>query len=534
MARLKHFTNALATGYIQVGVQFFYTFASIPLALHYLSTQQFGLWLMATTIAGYLLLVDFGMTGSGTRILMDHKDDPASGAYGSVIKISVVVFLIQGTLIAVGGTILSFWLPQLMKISAQFPDPVEAHAASRALFFLSAGQCVIQGFFFPGRIFGNLAIAHQRYDLNNYVQIGALIVQFAALWLAFHAKIGIYSVLVATAAGFLFTFCGSWIVAARFGFFPPRGRWGKFNFKLFKEIFFLGSNVFLMAVGSQLINASQFLIINDKLGLTAATVWAVATKPFIAAQQLVARIVTFSASPMSEMIVRGELERFVKRFRDLVIIYVATAIFAGGCIALCNESFLQVWLKHRDILPGIHVFWSSWDDLLLALWLVVTCVTTMHVGTITYTKKIGRMRYVYFCEGIVFVTVAFLAARHFGISGVIIAAIVANVLCSGVFGIRCTVKYFHIPAREVVIGWLDGPSKYIMLFSLILIGCKFFTEAWPPLSCLAVNAVISAASGLWLLWRVALTAELRRELWSIAARIPDRLKFFGGSGKKSN
>ena len=532
MSRLKHFTNALATGYLQVGVQIFYTFASIPLALHYLSTQEFALWQVATTVAGYLLLVDFGMTSSGTRILMDHKDDPAGGVYGSVIKISVAVFLIQGMLIAVGGTVLSFWLPQLMNISKQFPDPAEAHAASRALFFLAAGQCVIQGFFFPGRIFGNLAVAHQRYDLGNYVQIGALLVQFAALWLAFHEKIGIYSVLVASAAGLLFSFCGNWIVAARLGFFPPRGCWGRFDFKLFKEILFLGSNVFLMAVGAQLVNASQVLIISNTLGLTAAAVWSVAIKSFISAQQLVARIVTFSSSPMSEMIVRGETERFIKRFHDLVIGYVATSIFLAGCIALCNESFLQVWLKHRDILPAIHVFWNSWDDLLLALWLVVTCVTTMHVTTITYTKKIGRMRYVYFCEGVVFVTAAILAAPHFGIPGIIIAAIVANVLCSGVFGIRCTVRYFHIPAREVVVGWMAGPVKYLLLFALILTGCKFLTEAWPPLFCLGANAAISAAAGLWLFWRVALTAELRDELKAIIMRIPNRLKFFGGLWQK--
>jgi hypothetical protein len=489
---------------------------------------------VATTVAGYLLLIDFGMTSSGTRILMDHKDDPAGGAYGSVIKISIVVFLIQGMLIAIGGTVLSFWLPELMNIPVQFSDPAEAHAASRALFFLAAGQCVIQGILFPGRIFGNLSIAHQRYDLGNYVQIGTLVVQFAALWLAFHEKIGIYSVLVASAAGLLFSFCGSWVVAARFGFFPPRGHWGHFDRKLFKEIFFLGSNVFLMAVGAQLINASQVIIINNTLGLTAAAVWSVATKPFMMAQQLVGRIVVFSTSPMSEMIVRGEMERFIKRFRDIVIIYAATAIFVAGSIALCNGSFLQIWLKNRNILPAIHVFWSSWDDFLLALWLVVTCVTTLHVSTITYTKKIGRMRYVYFCEGLVFVTAAILAAPHFGIPGIIAAAIVANILCSGIFGIRCTVRYFHIPAHEVVNGWLAGPSKYLLLFSLILIGCKFLTETWPPLLCLAVNAAVSVASGFWLLWRVALTVELRNELRMIGTHIPNRLKSLGGLWQKPN
>lgn len=534
MSRLKKFTHSLATGYLQLVVQALYTFASIPLALHYLSTQQFGLWQIAMTVAGYLVLIDLGMTASSGRIVMDYKDKPAGGAYGSAIKISAAVFFIQGIVIAFAGTLLSFWLPQLVNVQAQFPDPAEAQAASHVLIILSAGQCIVLGIFFPGRVFGNLLVAHQRYDLGNLVQIGSLLFQFATLWLSFREHLGIYSVLAASVTGLLFNFFGNWFAAARCGFFPPRGKWGQFDFKLFKEIFFLGGNVFLMAVGAQLINASQVIIIGNTLGLTAAAVWAVATKPFLLAQQLVGRIVTFSSSPMSEMIVRGETERFIKRLRDLMIVYSAAAIFIGGSIALCNEDFLKLWLRHRDILPDIDANWNSWNDFLLALWLAVTCVTTLHVSVITYTKKIGRMRYVYFCEGLIFVTTAFWVAPHFGISGIIIAAIFANVLCSGIFGIRCTVNFFRVPMREVVFGWLARPVKFLVLFALLLFGCKFSTLPLNSLPRFGFNATIAGACGLWLLWRVALTKELRNEILAVAQRFSSRIKSGSRLWQKSN
>src|ERR1041385_6057581 len=136
MSRLKKFTHSLASGYIQIGVNVVYTLASISLALHYLSTKQFALWQIGASVTGYLLLIDFGMTGSASRILIDHKEDPAGGAYGSVIKISLVVCVIQGLAIAVLGTAFSFWLPQLMNIAAQFESAAEAEAASRALILL--------------------------------------------------------------------------------------------------------------------------------------------------------------------------------------------------------------------------------------------------------------------------------------------------------------------------------------------------------------------------------------------------------------
>src|ERR1700722_15591615 len=103
MSRLKKFTHSLVSGYMQIGVNVLYTLASVPLALHYLSKDEFGLWQVATAVTGYLLLIDFGMTGSAARILIDHKDNPTGGAYGSVIKISIVVSLFQGMIIAIAG-----------------------------------------------------------------------------------------------------------------------------------------------------------------------------------------------------------------------------------------------------------------------------------------------------------------------------------------------------------------------------------------------------------------------------------------------
>ncbi|HEX3856608.1 MAG TPA: oligosaccharide flippase family protein [Verrucomicrobiae bacterium] len=508
MSRLKKFTHSLLSGYLQIATNVIYTLASVPLALHYLSKEQFGLWQVTTAITGYLLLIDFGMTGSVGRILIDYKDNPRGGAYGSVIKIGGIVFLIQGLAIAGAGTALSFWLPQFMNV-----PPSLQHT----LFYLVAGQCSLQGIFFATRIFWNIAAAHQRNDLCNYGQIGTLIAGFVALWLAFHEGFGIYSVLVASAAGSLFGCCCGWTMAIHFKFFPPRGCWGHFDFKLFKEIFFFGGDSFLMAVGFQLTNASQVLIISHTLGLGAAAIWAVATKPVMLAQQFVWRIFAFSGGALSEMVVRGEHGRLLKRFRDIVILSVSSAIFVGGGIALCNQSFLHIWTHGK-------IAWSPRNDVLLALWFVVDCSTRNHVAAVGLTKNIGRMRYVNFCEGLVFVTAAVLAAPRFGFSGIIISATVANVLCSGIFGVRRTVNYFHVPMREVVNGWMAGPVTYLLLLSAILLVCYFCTESLPPLPRLIVNAAASGGFGLWFFWQFGLNRELRAEAGLVLSKVLKRLR----------
>jgi O-antigen/teichoic acid export membrane protein len=515
MSRLKKLTHALVSGYLHIGVTAVYTLASISLALRYLTTDEFGVWQVAAAIAGYLLLIDFGMTGSVGRILIDHKDDPEGGAYGSAIQIGAVVFLIQGFVIAVTGTVLSFWLPQWMNVLPQF---------RHALFVLIAGQCLLQGLFFVTRIFWNVAQAHQRFDLYNYAQIGALIISFAALWIALEQGLGIYSILAASAAGSAFSFVYGWIMTTRCHFFPRRGIWGRFERKLFREIFFFGADSFLLAVGQQLLNASQVLIIGHTLGMGAAAVWAVATKPLMLAQQLVQRVMAFSAAALSEMIVRGERERLLRRFRDVVILAVSAAVFIGGGIALCNDSFLQVWLKGRDILPDIRDLWNPWNNFLLAAWLVVDASTRNHVGVTGLIKNIGRMRYVYFVEGLLFVTVAMLAAPHFGMTGIIIVSIVANVLCSGVFGVRRTASYFHLPIREVALGWMTGPMTGFFLLALVCVAGRVLTGSLAPLPRLLVDAAISGGCGLWLVWRFSLNRELRAEISQVWSKVLARIR----------
>ena len=54
MSRFKRFTHSLLSGYVLLGANILYTFASVPLALHYLSKKEIGLWGVVTQIAGYL------------------------------------------------------------------------------------------------------------------------------------------------------------------------------------------------------------------------------------------------------------------------------------------------------------------------------------------------------------------------------------------------------------------------------------------------------------------------------------------------
>ena len=312
MSRFKRFASSLLSGYALILANIFYTLASVPLALHYLSKEQFGLWALVMQVCNFnQIMIDLGMSGALARVLIDHKDDQSSTSYGSVIQTGFLILLVQGVLMAVIGGAISYWLPQWMDVPPEY---------WRDFRLLVIGQCGLLAIGFALRIGTFILHAHQRFDITNYAQLGGFVVGLVALWLGFEAGLGIFSLLVSAVAPTLFVSGVCFWGAYRLKLFPGRGRWGRPDRKTFRELFFYGTDLFLVSIGLQLITASQTLVITRTLGLEATAVWSIASKLFMLSQQLVYRLLDFSLAAFSEMMVRGEKARLQERFRDLVIL----------------------------------------------------------------------------------------------------------------------------------------------------------------------------------------------------------------------
>src|SRR5437762_1457571 len=103
MSRFRKVIHSVASGYFVLGAAALYSLATLPLGLHYLSPERVGLWTLMASISGYLSQIDLGMSSSLARLLIDHKDDRETSAYGSLIKTGWLVLLLQGSVIAVVG-----------------------------------------------------------------------------------------------------------------------------------------------------------------------------------------------------------------------------------------------------------------------------------------------------------------------------------------------------------------------------------------------------------------------------------------------
>lgn len=508
MTRSKRFVSGLLSSYAAIGVNILYSIASIPLALHYLNKEQFGLWALVSQLAGYLMLLEFGMSGSIARSLSDHKDHIEDGIYGSILRTGTRVFIFQGLLVMLLGLGVAWLAPPLLNIPLQLRYPFTV---------LMVAQALLGG---SNLAFGSVASplwCHQRLDLSNLASSSGLIISFAVQWIGFHLGWNIYSLTVATAVAFPIPLIITFISCRRLGYYPPREHRGHFDSKLFRQLFHFGGGLFIMNLGAQLASASQVIVISRLLGMESAAIWSVSTKIFNLAQQFVARILDSSAGGLAEMVVRHESIKLKKRFSDLVSVSALMAAAACAGIALTNGAFIQVWTSGK-------VTWAPWNNLLLACVLFSTAVTRCHTSLVGISKLIYGMKYVYLVEGLSFVILSAIMVPSLGLTGLLIAALTCNIAITGTYGIGRTAGYFGISRLEVM-SWVGHPAGTILitagLFSITRIPILAGFAA--PLR-LFIGTATFCLIVVPALWFLGIHSHLRLELSSMVARILGKAK----------
>jgi O-antigen/teichoic acid export membrane protein len=509
MSRLKNFTRSLLSGYAQIAVNVLYTLASVPLALHYLTKAEFGLWALTLQVAGFISLVDLGMGSSVARILIDHKDDRHNGRYGGAIKSGFLVGLAQGLITLLVGLGLVWFLGNWLRLSADLARP---------FFWLMTGQVLLAAVAFSTRMFGQILYASQRMDVSNYSGMIQLVAGFVTLWMGFHAGFGVFSLLAGAAASWV---CGTLINATacqRLGLMPRAEEWGRISREQFRELFHYGTNVFLISIGTQLIISSQTVLVSRQLGLEAAALWAVMTKTFTLVSQIVFRSISNAMPAFAEMQVRGEWERLWHRYRAL---FITTNVFAGLCAVLfaaCNSPFVTLWTQGK-------FSWPPLNNVLLAIWLVLSTQQCCHNSLVICLKEIKSLKYILFLEGIVFVAAGLWLLPRFGLTGMLFCSIFATLFFTWTIGAWRLARLSGLGWKPFLWEW-----QVPLLRVLMVMVPSWLTVAWllrdqSPWFRFIITGGVLALAGIWTSLRFALPVNIVSEL---AGKLPSPLGRFLG------
>ena len=412
--RKNRFWAGLTAGYFAFGANLVYTLVSVPLALHFLSRAEFGLWVLVTQVAGYLMLLDLGMTSSVARFLADHKDSMEKGEYGNILQTGRRVFWAQSFFIFLLALAGAWALPGFLEI------PRDKLAVFQTLL---AGQGLILAVGLALRGESSPLWAHQRTDITHWATSANLLTSLTTMAGGFLMGWGIYSFLLGSALGSLWSWLFPWVCCRRLHLFPRGPGRGTFQSALFFRMVRFGRDVLLMQMGSLLCTASPVIMVTKFLGLDAAAVYAVATKALSMGQQLIGRILESAAPGLTELFVRGERGRFACRFYQITATSIALATVLGILLMGLNREFVFFWTHGK-------VGWSSLGDALIGAVLISTVVSRCFQGAFGMTGDLARVRFLALTEGIFLVIATLVLGGRGGILGVLGVVLLANILVS--------------------------------------------------------------------------------------------------------
>jgi len=500
-SRTNNFFRGLGAAYLATAINIAYTAASIPLALHYLGQEQFGLWALAQQIMGYLILLDLGVSSAVSRFIADLKDDVNSGSYGSLLLAGAIVFAIQGLLIAIAGVAFSFFAPRLFAV----PEHLAGDFTNVLIIITS-----LAGLSVALRTLGAPLWAFQRLDASYGLGSFTLLTSFASLWSGFHLGWGIYSFAFAGIPAAILCPIITFLICRKSGFYPSSGYWGRPNLLLVRKIFSFGQDVVWVAMGSQLVNASQIMILSRVVSLNAAATFAIGTKLFTMGQQLTGRIIESSAPALTEMFVRGDTARFNLRFGNIISISAFLATLGATGLIAGNTPFVSFWSSET-------ISWNLAFDILLAGLLILTSITRCLITVFGLMLGYRPVRHIYLLEGCVFLAVAIPAAAHYGIMGVLGASLIVHLAVTGVLSF-CAVRKVLGITWAIIRPFLAATTIAVSAF---MISLELGRMGLSPNSMLFWGGIVisfSAVSGWFYIFPASLRADCFIKLSSLAGR----------------
>lgn len=458
--RINQFFRGLGSSWLATFATVIYSLLSVPIALSYLSIEEFGLFVLLIQVGGYFALIEIGISSAAARILVDYKDSPNDGRYGSIILTGFCVLSLQGLFIIAIGIVAAPWIITAIGVPANF--------AEIATFLLRA-LAVTSALSLAFRMYGAVLYANKRLDLIHAITGGNMLFGLAVLSVILASGGGlsklIWLFLAQTAFGVLLPA----LACINLGLLPKAGHWGRPTVERFGEIFDFGKDIFLVNVGSRVLEASQLIIVTRTMGLAAAATWSVSTKLFGLVYQLVATIEGTAIVFFAEMMVRGETGKLASRFRQIYQLTGGVAAVALAGVVTINSSFVQIWAK-----PSLA--WPDSLNVLMATFVFLNLLTRCGGDFIVHTKNVAAFRYIYFCEAAAFVALALVLTRVFGFHGIVSASLLCLLIFRTTYITWRVAHYFNINANVLWWAWLKRPIVAILLLVPFVLSSVWITN----------------------------------------------------------
>lgn len=432
---------------------------SIPVAVHYLSKEEIGLWASVNAMVSYLMWMDLGVGNSTGRKIANAvvARDPA--------QINIWWTATQMALWALGGItlILGFCLLPVFTLLFKVPDALKHDA-----WILLAGCVLCAAVNFPLRGVPGLLTAQERFHWVPICQGIAPWLQLGVFFGMLRAGYGLNSYVYGAAAAQLFSFIYYRVLIATSAIRPRYDRRGVTKAH-FKELFGFSLNMAVIGFKDTFLNTLPVLILARTAGLHAVPVYSISNRVSGMLRSLAIRMNHAFQPELINLHVAGRHEYFMVKHRRSVILASAVALAGGSVVLLLNRCIVTLLAGPEFYAGDIVTMWFS-------LMLVVATMASSYQALLHISGHMGKSIPFAAANVLIVLIAAPFANRFFGMAGLAAVFALQPILYTaygfvrGVHNCGYKIKSFMN---------LGMTSAFFVISVTIVIGC--FADSSVPL-----------------------------------------------------
>jgi O-antigen/teichoic acid export membrane protein len=405
-----------------------------PFILHHLGNLDYGVWVMAISVVGYLGLLDFGLQSSVLRFVSkghtqgDHQS--SSRALSAVVwvrlQISALMLLLSFALAAV--------FPFLFKIPAALAS--DARLSIVLIGFTAAISTSV------GSV-GAVLAALNRYDLTTYVAVAQNAIRVIGVVLVLRSGHGIVAIalceLVASISGNLL------LVWMARGVYPElRIKLKKPDREILRQIWSYSSYSFLTMIAVQLVYQSDNLVVGAFVSASAVTFYAIANSLGRYVTQLIGAMANTFVPAASTFEAAGDNESLLRLYKNGTRLTIMISVPILITLIVRGSGFIGLWM-------GQQYAHSSGIVLIILSVGLLLAFANRTAGSIAFgIEKHKAVALWAVGEGVANLVLSVTLVHWYGIYGVALGTLIPSVIVHVIFWPRYISKLVGVSAFDVV------------------------------------------------------------------------------------
>jgi O-antigen/teichoic acid export membrane protein len=329
-------------------------FVSVPLTVHYLGTERYGVWLTISSLLTWMALTDFGLAGNALINVIAEADgrDDRQGAR----EYSASAFW---TLVGISTTIGVSFAFTFHSIPWRSVFRVSEAVSTQELHLACALTLLLFGLSLPLNMLNSIYSAYQDGFVANMWSMASNLLALVALIVVSQQRGGMPALIIATFgtralvsianAIYLFSHRYPWLRPA-----PSAVRWTRVS-RLMK----LGGKYMVTQLANLGIYQSQPLIITQMLGPSQVTIFVIAYKIIAVPVDLAYIATTPFVSAFSEAKARGDWRWIRNAFKNTTLACLAFGLPVTLGIAFAGKFLVRLLAGQQAVPDWSVIAWLS-------------------------------------------------------------------------------------------------------------------------------------------------------------------------------